>query len=205
MTKPIPGRLAGSPQPAGRRPHSRRRAALPQLSGHRWLRTVALGAGLFALAACGSPTATNAAQTGPDQTSTVSPAPTTSTSVPGPTTSGAPAPPPATSETPQPKATGPTVPPNQVSYTPPDGVPQTVWQQDGGKTLVVMVEEGGCVKIEAQVAKQTADEVDITVLTIAQTHRICPLYVRDVPIAAHLDAPLGSRKLVLTAQTGTQH
>jgi hypothetical protein len=62
MRKPIPGRPAGSPQPAGRRPHSRRRAALPQLSGHRWLRAAAIGAGLLALAACGKPAALDSAQ-----------------------------------------------------------------------------------------------------------------------------------------------
>jgi len=103
------------------------------------------------------------------------------------------------------QATGPTVPPSQVNYAAaPENVPQTVWQQDGGKTLVVMAEEGGCMKVDAQVTKQTADEVDITVLSVAQMHRVCPLYVRNIPIAAHLDAPLGSRKLVLTTQTGTQ-
>ncbi|GAA3432008.1 hypothetical protein [Kutzneria kofuensis] len=203
MTKPLAGRLAGSPQPAGRRPYSRRRAALPQLSGHRWLRTAVIGAGLFALAACGSPAAMNAAQTGTttaSPTTTATSPPTTSITLVPPPSSG----PPPTSAPPA-KATGPTVPPNQVDYAgAAESVPQTVWEQDGGKTLVVMAEEGGCVKVEAQVVKQTADEVDVALVSIAQTHRVCPLYVRNVPVAVHLDAPLGNRKVVLTTQIGTQ-
>jgi hypothetical protein len=104
------------------------------------------------------------------------------------------------------KATGTPVPPNQVDYSAaPENVPQTVWQQDNGKTLVVMAEEGGCVSVNAQVTKQTSSEVDITLLSVAQTHRVCPLYVRNIPVAAHLDAPLGGRKVVLSSQTGTQH
>jgi hypothetical protein len=96
------------------------------------------------------------------------------------------------------------VPPNQVTYVAPEAVPDTVWQQDDGKTLVVMAEEGGCSKVEAQVTRQSADEVDITLLTVAQTQKICPQYIRNVPVAAHLDAPLGTRKVVLAMKTGVQ-
>jgi len=77
-------------------------------------------------------------------------------------------------------------------------------QQDDGKTLVMMAEEGGCSKVDAQVTKQTADEVDITLLTVATTQKICPQYIRNVPVAAHLDAPLGTRKVVLAMKTGVQ-
>lgn len=197
MTKPIPGRPAGTPQPAGRRPRLSRVAGLG-----------VAGLGLVALAACGTPAASNTAATAPASSSTTA---ATTTTSPTPT-SGLPAPgqslptPPPTTDTPPPKATGPTVPPSQVDYAAaPENVPRTVWEQDGGETLVVMAEEGGCTKVDAQVTKQTADEVDITLLTIAQTHRVCPLYVRDIPVAAHLDAPLGGRRVVLTTQTGTQH
>jgi hypothetical protein len=201
MREPIPGRPAGSPQPAGRRPHSRRRAALPQLSGHRWLRAAAIGAGLLALAACGKPAALNTAQS--DTAAASSSVPVTGSSPSStvvPPSSSTPSPP----EGATPKASGPTVPPNQVTYVAPEAVPDTVWQQDDGKTLVVMAEEGGCSKVEAQVTKQAADEVDITLLTVAQTHKICPQYIRNVPVAAHLDAPLGTRKVVLAIQTGVQ-
>jgi hypothetical protein len=159
-----------------------------------------------AFAACGSVATTNTAASAPAGSS--SPAATTSpTSSPPPWPGqNLPTPPPTTDTSSAPVlATGPTVPPSQVNYSAaPENVPQTVWQQDGGKTLVVMAEEGGCVKVDAQVTKQTADEVDITVLSVAETHRVCPLYVRNIPVAAHLDAPLGSRKVVLTTQTGTQ-
>ena len=198
MTKPPSGRLVGSPQPAGRHPYLRRAAGLGLA-----------GLGLVALAACGSPAAQNTAATAPVPSSSA--APTTTTSVPPTSTSAAVAPPgtnapapPAAS--PPVQATGATVPPSQVDYSgAAENVPQTVWQQDDGKTLVVMAEEGGCMKVDAQVTKQTADEVDITLLSTVQTHRVCPLYVRNIPIAAHLDAPLGARKVVLTSQTGTQH
>lgn len=191
---------------AGRRPHSRRRAALPQLSGHRWLRAAVIGTGLLALAACGKSAAVNTADTAPS-TTTVSPSAPVTGSSPGATITVVPPPSsgtPPTSGDPAPKASGPTVPPTQVSYVAPEAVPQTVWQQDDGKTLVVMAEEGGCTKVDAQVTKQTADEVDITLLTVAHTQKICPQYIRDVPVAAHLDAPLGNRKVVVSMQTGTQ-
>ncbi|MFI9381578.1 hypothetical protein [Kutzneria sp. NPDC052558] len=192
MTEPTLGRPAGSPQPAGRRPYLR-----------RLLGVGLAGAGLVAFAACGSGAATNTAASAPagssSPTATTSATP-TSGIVPPPLS-----PPPTTTDESSVKATGPTVPPNQVNYSAaPENVPQTVWQQDGGKTLVVMAEEGGCMKVDAQVTKQTADEVDITVLSVAQMHRVCPLYVRNIPVAAHLDAPLGSRKVVLTTETGTQ-
>jgi hypothetical protein len=204
MRKPTSGRLAGSPQPAGRRPHNRRRAALPQLSGHRWLRAVAVAAGLLIMAACGKAASTDAANTVPGGTSSPSITGSAPTSTPPPG-SGAPtsAGPTSDAGTP-PKASGPTVPPNQVTYVAPEAVPDTVWQQDDGKTLVVMAEEGGCSKVDAQVTKQTADEVDITLLTVATTQKICPQYIRNVPVAAHLDAPLGTRKVVLALKTGVQ-
>jgi hypothetical protein len=195
MTKPIPGRLVGSPQPAGRRPY-------------RWLRAAALAAGALALAACGTTTPTNAAQTGastpsssPVTTTPSTSAPVTSTVVQPPASN-----PPPTSSAPPVQATGQPVPPNQVNYAAAsENTPQTVWEQDGGRTLVLMAEEGGCVKVDAQVPKQTADEVDVVLLSVAETHRVCPLYVRNIPVAAHLDAPLGARKLVVSTQTGTQH
>ena len=199
MTKPIPGRPAGSPQPAGRRPHSRRRAALPRLSGHRWLRAAAIGTGLLVLAACGKAVSTGANVPADSSSPSVTGSAPSSTTV-VPPTSSAPSPP----EGATPKAGGPTVPPNQVTYVTPEAVPDTVWQQDDGKTLVVMAEEGGCSKVDAQVTKQTADEVDITLLTVATTQKICPQYIRNVPVAAHLDAPLGTRKVVLTLKTGVQ-
>ncbi|MFC0431497.1 hypothetical protein [Kutzneria buriramensis] len=115
-------------------------------------------------------------------------------------------PPPPTSSAPPVQATGQPVPPDQVNYAAAsENTPQTVWEQNGGRTLVLMAEEGGCVKVDAQVPKQTADEVDVVLLSVAETHRVCPLYVRNVPVAAYLDAPLGNRKLVVSTQTGTQH
>lgn len=199
MTKPTTGRPAGSPQPAGRRPHSRRRAALPQLSGHRWLRAAAIGAGLLVLAACGKAVSTGANVPVDSSSSITGSAPSSTVAVPP--TSSEPSPPPVDAP---PKASGPTVPANQVTYVAPEAVPDTVWQQDDGKTLVVMAEEGGCSKVDAQVTKQTADEVDITLLTVATTQKICPQYIRNVPVAAHLDAPLGTRKVVLAMKTGVQ-
>lgn len=203
MTKPIPGRPAGSPQPAGCRPSSR-----PARGAALGLGLAAVG--LMALAACGSPATTDTAASGPAGSSSsalpVTPPmsslpPVTSTVVPPPGSGTTPVP-----VSPPVQATGSTVPPSQVDYSgAAENVPRTVWQQDDGRTLVVMAEQGGCVKVDAQVTKQTSTEVDITLLSIAETHRVCPQYIRNVPVAAHLDAPLGSRKVVLTTQTGTQH
>ncbi len=196
MTQPTTGRPARSPQPAGRRPYLRRAFGVGLA-----------GAGLVAFAACGSVATTNTAASAPAGSSSPTATTTTTSSTPPGPGQNLPTPPSTTDPSAPPvKATGATVPPSQVNYSAaPENVPQTVWQQDGGKTLVVMAEEGGCVKVNAQVTKQTADEVDITVLSVAEMHRVCPLYVRNIPVAAHLDAPLGARKVVLTTQTGTQH
>ncbi|MFC0432409.1 hypothetical protein [Kutzneria buriramensis] len=73
-----------------------------------------------------------------------------------------------------------------------------VWEQDGGRTLAVVAEEGGCVRVSGRLSKQTATEVDFQVVSVVVKHVVCPQFVRNVWVTVHLDAPLGDRTVVLS-------
>ncbi|AHI00224.1 hypothetical protein [Kutzneria albida] len=156
------------------------------------MRRTVIGIGLLALltAGCG------AQAPSPEATAPVgkAPAPVVSTTAVPPTSPG--------TSTSAPR-TGPAVPPNQIDYSQvPETYPRSVWTTDNGRTVVVMGEEGGCAKLSGKVLAQNAEEVRVELLTTTETHRMCPLYVRNVPVSVTLDAPLGARKLVLTAKNG---
>lgn len=94
---------------------------------------------------------------------------------------------------------GTPVPPGQVNtggVT--TGIQPAVWEQDGGRTLAVVAEEGGCVKVSGRVPKQTATEVDFQVVSVVVKHVVCPHFVRNVRVTVHLDAPLGDRTVMLS-------
>jgi hypothetical protein len=94
---------------------------------------------------------------------------------------------------------GTIVPPGQVDFAGAgSNVQQAVWEQDGGRTLAVVAEEGGCVRVSGRVSNQTATEVDFQVVSAIVKHMLCPHFVRNVTVTVQLAAPLGDRVVVVT-------
>ncbi len=166
---------------------------------------VAVAFSLLALAGC-STTADNpplgASSTAVTTTgTTASPsAPTTlSSSVDAPPT----APPPQSSATPL--EGGPTeVSATQVDGgTLPDHYKRQAWTSSDGRTVQVVGVAGGCKTASAEVTAQSADQVSITLVTTYYPPAegvMCTQELRDVPLNVTLDAPLGSRRIVLESR-----
>lgn len=163
---------------------------------------VAVAFALLALAGC-STTTGNAP---PGESST---AVTTSGSSAAPTTLSSPgdaqptAPPPQTSAAPL--AGGPTeVSAAQVDGgTLPDHYKRQAWTSADGRTVQVVGIAGGCRTASAEVTAQSGDQVSITLVTTyypPPSGVLCTQELRDVPLNVTLDAPLGSRRLVLEAR-----
>ncbi|MGH3440071.1 MAG: hypothetical protein ACRDRN_26955 [Sciscionella sp.] len=74
-----------------------------------------------------------------------------------------------------------------------------VWTTDGGRTLGTTVEKKGCETVRAAIPEQSASRVVMVVTTTdtAKRGQMCPMYIANVPVTAHLAAPLGNRTVVL--------
>lgn len=165
---------------------------------------VAVAFSLLALAGC-STTTDNAT---PGESSTV-------------TTTGSPSAPTTLSSTPGTPDTQPTAPPPQTSAAPLDGGPTEVaatqvdggtlpdhykrqaWTSADGRTVQVVGIAGGCKTASAEVTAQSGDQVSITLVTTyypPPSGVLCTQELRDVPLNVTLDAPLGSRRLVLESR-----
>lgn len=87
----------------------------------------------------------------------------------------------------------------------PGGFPREVWTENGGTTLGLYGEEGGCSTASATVAAQTGSQV---VVHLVQQEpgggKACPMYLRYKPMTVTLAQPLGDRTVVLnlTIQRG---
>lgn len=94
------------------------------------------------------------------------------------------------------------VPADQISADAlPDGYPVEVWTADGGATLGLGAQEGGCGKASAEVTAQTADKVVVTIVeTTPEKAEVCTMDIRYVKVAAELAQPLGDREVVLKAE-----
>ncbi|MEV4732147.1 hypothetical protein [Saccharopolyspora sp. NPDC049426] len=80
----------------------------------------------------------------------------------------------------------------------PKGYPKKVWTQDNGTAVVASGQEGGCSKVHAEVAEQTADHVKIILVEeTPEPPGICTMDLRYPPVAVSLSAPLEGRKVVL--------
>ena len=80
----------------------------------------------------------------------------------------------------------------------PGSYPKKVWTQDGGNVVVATGEEGGCSKVHAETAEQTAEQVKVVfVEETPEPPGICTMDLRYPPVTAKLDSPLGQRKIVL--------
>jgi hypothetical protein len=167
---------------------------------------VALAAAVSgALAGCSSGTQSSA----PGSSS--SGAPTSGTSTPGSTGSSgsnstnAPAQPPVSISEEK-----PVVPPN-VTPVPPDKVDTTslsdtyrdeAYVFGDGRDIEVFGVGGGCKEARAEVSGQSADVVQITLVTITKQPpgTVCTQEIRQVPLTVRLSAPLGNRRLVLESR-----
>lgn len=95
------------------------------------------------------------------------------------------------------------VPANQISTGGMTNPPQGVQVTNDGMYLVFNTEQAGCQKITAAAAAQTSAQVTVQVVTTntSKGGQVCPMIVREVPVAAHLDAPLKTRKIVFQGVT----
>ncbi|MCG8926460.1 hypothetical protein [Lentzea sp. CC55] len=74
-----------------------------------------------------------------------------------------------------------------------------------GRDVEVFGVGGGCKEARAEVSGQSAELVQITLVTITKQSpgTVCTQEVRQVPLTVRLDAPLGNRRLVLEAREET--
>ncbi|MGM1061898.1 hypothetical protein [Saccharothrix sp. Mg75] len=99
------------------------------------------------------------------------------------------------------------VPDQQVDGTTlPDTYKRDAWASADGRTVRVVGLAGGCKTASAEVAAQSADQVQITLVTTYTPPAgggVCAQELRDVPLNVVLDAPLGDRRIVLEAREQT--
>ena len=107
----------------------------------------------------------------------------------------------------------PVIPPN-VTPVPPDKVDSTslsdtyrdeAYVFGDGRDVEVFGVGGGCKEARAEVSGQSADLVQITLVTITKQPpgTVCTQEIRQVPLTVRLDAPLGTRRLVLESREET--
>ncbi|ANZ34944.1 hypothetical protein BBK82_01495 [Lentzea guizhouensis] len=74
-----------------------------------------------------------------------------------------------------------------------------------GRDIEVFGLGGGCKEARAEVTAQSAEVVQVTLVTITKQPpgTICTQEVRQVPLTVRLDAPLGDRRLVLESREET--
>ena len=160
---------------------------------------VAVAFSLLALAGCS--TTTDNAPPGESSTAVTT---TGSSSVPTTLSSSGDAPP--TAPPPQTSAAALEGGPTEVSAaqvdggTLPDHYKRQAWTSADGRTVQVVGTAGGCKTASAEVTAQSGDQVSITLVTTYYPPPegvMCTQELRDVPLNVTLDAPLGSRRIVL--------
>ncbi len=74
-----------------------------------------------------------------------------------------------------------------------------------GRDVEVFGVGGGCKEARAEVSGQSADLVQITLVTITKqpAGSVCTQEIRQVPLTVRLAAPLGNRRLVLESREET--
>ncbi|MFE9745736.1 hypothetical protein ACFYOT_12590 [Saccharothrix saharensis] len=79
------------------------------------------------------------------------------------------------------------------------GHQEPVWTSADARTIRVTAEEGGCDRVRAEVTAQSGDQVLITLVTTkySDSAAACTADIRHVPLNVTLDAPLGSRRILL--------
>jgi hypothetical protein len=83
----------------------------------------------------------------------------------------------------------------------PEGYPVLVWTEDGGSTVGVVAQEGGCGRASVEVPEQTDTQVVILMVeTLPAEQQMCTMDLRYPKITTELTAPLGDRKVVLKTE-----
>jgi hypothetical protein len=83
----------------------------------------------------------------------------------------------------------------------PEGYPVLVWTEDGGSTVGVVAQEGGCGKASVEVAEQTDTQVVVVMVeTVPATEQMCTMDLRYPKLTTELTQPLDARKVVLKAE-----
>jgi septal ring-binding cell division protein DamX len=83
----------------------------------------------------------------------------------------------------------------------PQGYPVMVWTEDGGDTVGVVAQEGGCGRASVEVPQQTDTQVEVVMIeTVPATPQSCTMDLRYPKLTTELDAPLGERKVVLKSE-----
>ena len=178
------------------------------------MRHVVAAVALAAVTAAGLAGCSSGGQSGaPGSSGSSGGAPTTGTSAPGSTGSSganptAPVQPPVSISEEK-----PVVPPN-VTPVPKDKVDTTTLSDTyrdeayvfgDGRDVEVFGVGGGCKEARAEVTGQSAEVVQITLVTITKQPpgTLCTQEIRQVPLTVRLDAPLGDRRLVLESREET--
>ncbi|MEY7972854.1 hypothetical protein AB8O38_12725 [Saccharomonospora xinjiangensis] len=152
----------------------------------RWIRGIVAAAALLTVTACGEQTAAT-----------------------GSGSAEAGGPPPASKElsrSPEEVPGGGPVPKGQIDASAlPDGHPVDVAVDEGGRTLTIVAQEGGCTRASATVAEQTAQRVEVTLVESqpADKNTMCTMDMRYPPLTVDLDEPLGKRVVVLEHKRDT--
>lgn len=150
---------------------------------------IGTGALLVVLAACGTSTPVGAQGPGPalttESTAPESPAPATEPEFENPV-------PPNGKEVPKDRVDASAV---------PEGTPATAWTEGDGSVLGLIGQEAGCGKASLEVAEQNRQVVKVVLVeTTPADEQVCTMDIRYPPLTTKLDAPLGERKVVLTAR-----
>lgn len=83
----------------------------------------------------------------------------------------------------------------------PQGYPVLVWTEEGGSTVGVVAQEGGCGRASVEVPEQTdAQVVVLMVEKVPATPQMCTMDLRYPKLTTELDQPLGDRTVVLKAE-----
>lgn len=76
-----------------------------------------------------------------------------------------------------------------------------VWTEEGGSTVGVVAQEGGCGRASVEVPEQTdAQVVVLMVEKVPATPQMCTMDLRYPKLTTELDQPLGDRTVVLKAE-----
>ena len=144
---------------------------------------VGAGALLLLTAACANPQ-DNAGDTRPTETTSTATAPSTE---------------PDRQPARTPPSGGERVATRQIDATAlPEGYPVLVWTEDGGRTIGVVAQEGGCGKASVEIPEQDATKVVVNMIeTVPSDPQPCTMDLRYPKITTELDQPLDQRTVVL--------